>query len=47
MHTDVSCLTESSKFFDESYNELGNCINLINNAINDAVLVAESYYGEL
>ena len=46
MHTDVACLTESSKFFDDSYNELGNCINLLNNAINDASLVSDGSFGE-
>lgn len=46
MHTDVACLTESSKFFDDSYNELGNCINLLNNAINDAILVSDGSFGE-
>ena len=58
MHTDVACLTESSKFFDDSYNELGNCINLLNNAIvqillhgiiiiNTAFLLSgEKYYNE-
>lgn len=46
MHTDVACLTESSKFFDDSYNELGNCISLLNNAINDASLVSDSSFGE-
>ena len=46
MHTDVVCLTESSKFFDDSYNELGNCINLLNNAINDASLVSDGSFGE-
>lgn len=46
MHTDVACLTESSKFFDDSYNELGNCINLLNNAINDASLVSDCSFGE-
>lgn len=46
MHTDVACLTESSKFFDDSYNELGNCINLLDNAINDAGLVSEGSYVE-
>lgn len=48
MHTDVACLTESSKFFDDSYNELGNCMNLLDNAINDAGLVSDgSYVGRL
>ena len=46
MHTDVACLTESSKFFDDSYNELGNCINLLNIAINDAGLVSDGSYVE-
>lgn len=46
MHTDVACLRESSKFFDDSYNELGNCINLLNNAINDASLVSDGSFGE-
>ena len=46
MHTDVACLTESSKFFDDSYNELGNCINLLDNAINDAGLVSDGSYVE-
>lgn len=46
MHTDVAFLTESSKFFDDSYNELGNCINLLNNAINDAGLVSDGSFGE-
>ena len=46
MHTDVACLTESSRFFDDSYNELGNCINLLNNAINDASLVSDGSFGE-
>lgn len=46
MHTDVACLTESSKFFDDSYNELGNCIYLLDNAINDAGLVSDGSYVE-
>ena len=46
MHTDVACLTESSKFFDDSYNELGNCMNLLDNAINDASLVSDGSFGE-
>ena len=46
MHTDVACLTESSKFFDDSYNELGNCMNLLNIAINDAGLVSDGSYVE-
>lgn len=46
MHTDVACLTESSKFFDDSYNELGNCINLLNIAINDSGLVSDGSYVE-
>ena len=46
MRTDVACLTESSKFFDDSYNELGNCMNLLDNAINDAGLVSDGSYVE-
>ena len=46
MRTDVACLTESSKFFDDSYNELGNCMNLLDNAINDASLVSDGSFGE-
>ena len=46
MHTDVACLTESSRFFDDSYNELGNCMNLLDNAINDAGLVSDGSYVE-